>query len=240
MDHKIGVLIAAGQEKDREKITAVISQQNELSIVGIEKDDFGTLLKSERLKPDMLIMDINFYVENTPDLIRIICRRSPFTKIIILGNSDDVEFVSHMLKAGISAYLLKNEDFSMLAPIIKIVAMGGCYINASINKKIINQVSFIDQFPDESAKIDYDIFSPAERCIVTAMANGFSDEEISKNLHLSLGSIRNCLTSIRKKIKMKSRIEIVVFSLIYGLVRLENLDYWRDKIEAIFLKNSKG
>lgn len=237
MYEKIRILIFAKQKTDRDKIQSTLSKQDNFDILGMEKDDFGTILRSELLKPDVLIIDIQFTMAEAPNLARMIRGRSPSTKIIFLSSFCEVELVGFSFKAGVSAFLLKENDFDKLVLIVNLVSMSGCYISESINMKLINRVLLINQFPVQLTEIKHELYTPAERCVVTAMASGYSDDDISDSLHLSPGTVKNCLTSVRKKIKLKSRIEIVIFSLVCGLIRLENPDFWKGKIEAIIQEN---
>jgi len=233
MDDKIRILISAHLESDREIISAALTEQGNFNIVGLEQGNFNAMFRTELLKPDVLIIDIQFTIAETSNLARVILARSPSTKIIIFSHIDDVELIKHTFNAGISAFLLKEEDLDKIALVVNIVHKGGSYISDPINRKIIKQMSFFEKFPVHRDSIKYEIYTPAERCIVTAMASGYSDEDIADDLNLSPGTIKNCLTSIRKKIKLKSRIEIVIFSLTYGLIRLENMNSWKGKLEAL-------
>jgi DNA-binding NarL/FixJ family response regulator len=71
----------------------------------------------------------------------------------------------------------------------------------------------------------YPEFSSAERNIVKCIAKGFSDDEIADFLHLSAGTIRNYITAIKQKTKTKNRVQTVIFSLIHGLISLEEIGF---------------
>jgi len=99
-------------------------------------------------------------------------------------------------------------------------------------------LSLMYQFPGQFMELDFSFYSPAEHAIVTLLAQGYSDEQIAEELHYSPGTIKNCLTNIRNKTKMKSRVEIVIYSLVSGLIRLENLGIWKEKIDVITQNNA--
>jgi len=205
-----------------------LSAQNDFYIVGIEKDETGTIIKSERLQPDILILDIQSQGIGGEKLAPIIHRRSPSTAIIMLSDRDDENYARLALKAGILGYLLKEKDTDILASVVKIVFSGGYYISASIINRFFSTTAFMLQFSEQETKQNHTFFSPAERGIVTDLAQGYSDPEIAKHLNYSTGTIKNYLTAIKRKIKLKNRVQIVVFSLIFGLIRLEHLDIWKD------------
>ena len=128
-----------------------------------------------------------------------------------------------ILKAGISGFLLEQEDIDKLACVAKIVHLGGYYISASIFSRIINDAVLRKQFPGQVIEQNTSVFSPVERGIVTDLANGLSDDQIAKHFNYSEGSIKNILSFLKRKTKIKSRVQLVVFALISGLIRFENL-----------------
>lgn len=210
-----------------------MSAQNDFHIAGIEKDETGAIIKSERLQPDILILDIQPQGMSGEELAPIIHRRSPSTVIIMLSDRDDEYYARLAIKAGISGYLLKEKDTDLLASVVKIVLSGGYYISASIMNRFINKTTFTNQFYGQKTEKNYTFFSPAERNIVTDLAQGYSDTEIAKHLNFSKGTIKNYLVAIKHKIKLKNRIQIVVFSLIFGLIKLEHLDIWKNHRQFI-------
>jgi len=205
-----------------------LSAQNDFHIAGIEKDETGTIIKSERLQPDILILDIQPKGMSGEELAPIIHRRSPSTAIIMLSDKDDENYARLALKAGILGYLLKEKDTDILASVVKIVFSGGYYISASIINRFFSKTAFMRQFSEQENGQDNTFFSPAERSIVTDLAQGYSDTEIAKHLNFSKGTIKNYLTAIKRKINLKNRIQIVVFSLLFGLIRMEQLDIWKN------------
>ena len=225
MDGIITILVASRRDEDQKRILEALPEQMDFFIIGIVKDETGAIIKSEYLKPHVLILDLQLSELNGTELVRIIRRRSPSTSIIILQdcivNQSPVDFAS--LMSGISGFLLKESDIDKLAHIIKIVFLGGCYINASITVKIINSVTCINQITELP---ENRVFSSAERSIVVLIAQGMTDSQIADELNFSVGTIRNYMTEIRHKTKMKSRIEIVIYSLVSGLICMEHLIMW--------------
>ena len=223
----INILIASRYGNDQKRILDALPEHMDFIITGVVKDETGAIIKSEHLKPNILLVDLQLSELSGPDLVRVIRRKSPATAIIILQDgvfsrsaADMVSFIN-----GISGFLLKESDFDKLALIIKIVFLGGSYINTSVKNGIFNSITLIDRFP---MQIENDIFSSVERNIVVFIARGLSDPEIAVELNISVGTIRNCITEIRQKINLKSRVEIVIYFLFSGLIRMENLWIWKN------------
>jgi two-component system nitrate/nitrite response regulator NarL len=227
MNNLINVLVAYRNNEDRKDILSGLPEQD-FFIVDMEKDEAGTIIRSERFKPDVLILDLYLSEMNNLELVRIIRRRSPSTAIVILCEKDEGNFACLAIKAGASGFLLKNEDIDKLALVAKIVFSGGCYISASITARVFGEVSFSNQFPGQITEQHHSVFSPVERGIVTDLANGLSDNQIAKHLNYSAGSIKNIVTAMKRRTKLKNRIQIVVFALVCGLLRFEHLWVWKE------------
>jgi len=232
VEKKINVLLTAGNDEDRKLIFAAITTQNDIQIIGVEEDETGTIIKSEQLKPDILIMNFQQPGIDGTALAPIIRRRSPDTSIIMMSDRDENNYAGTALRAGISGFLLRKADMSKLLSIVRIVSMGGYYISPSIIKRaidsiVINQIN--NKFIDNQNNDKYLYLSPEERCIISEIARGFSDEEIAIRMNYSAGTIKNRITAIKRKTKLKNRLEIVVFSLACGLIQLEQPDFMSKK-----------
>jgi len=236
----IRVLVASSYDEDRARIVAVLSGHNDLDIAGIEKDETGAIIKSECLQPDILILDLQLTGISGDELAPIIHRRSPSTAIVMLCDKDEDSYAGIALRAGISGFLLKKVDTDILVPVVKIVSSGGCYVSASITIRVFNTVTLQGQFTHQAQKTHSLFFSPAERCIIIDMASGFSDEEIAKHLNYSIGTVRNCLTVIKRKTKTKSRLQIVIFSIINGLINIGQFGTWLAKLPENKADDEKG
>jgi DNA-binding NarL/FixJ family response regulator len=225
MGNATSILITANNNEDLKNILASLNSQKGLNIIGIENDETNTIIKSERLKPDVLILNLLNPVIDEAELAPIIHRRSPDTAIIIICDKDENEYAGKALRAGIHGYLLRNTDMNKILPVVKIVSLGGYYISASIAVRAFNSTAFTGPFSEQEIKQNNAFFTPAERGIVTDLAQGYSDMEIAKHLNFSAGTIRNYLMIIKRKIKSKNRIQIVIFSLVHGLISLKQTGF---------------
>ena len=223
MKNIINIFIASGNDENCKRILNTLSDQNDFHIAGIEKDEAGTIIKSARVKPDVLIIDLQPPGMSGEELAPIIHRRSPSTAIIMLCDKDEDNYACVALKAGISGFLLKNADTDKLAPVVRIVSSGGYYISASIITRVFSDLILKKKFPEQPNNFCR-FYTATERAIITDIARGISDEEIANHLNYNIGTIRNCLTNIRRKTKLKDRVHIVIFSLIHGLINIDQFE----------------
>ena len=232
MKHKKSVFIASADDYYLNKLSAIMSEQNDLQVIGTENNEIETIIKIERLKPDLVILDIQPEGMDVQELIPIIRRRSPSTLIIMLSERDENEYALRVLNAGISGFMLKNEDMDKLIHVIGIVIMGGIYISASIIKRVFGSFSLARQLGDQAGKeIDSDknifSFSATERRIILDIAQGYLDDEIASRLNISSGTVKNYLSVIKQKTKMKNRFQIVLFSLVNGFIKTDQLEIFK-------------
>jgi len=224
MGNTTSILLTSNDNENFQCILASLNSQSGLNIIGVENDETHTIIKSERLKPDVLILDLMQSVIDGTELAPIIHRRSPDTAIIMICDKDENEYARKALRAGILGYLLRNVDMNKILHAVRIVSLGGYFISASITKKIIKTITLVRQFPGQflENRINYFEFSSTERSIVEYLAKGFSDDKIAGFLNLSPGTIRNYMAAIINKTKTNNRVHAVAFSLVNGLISLED------------------
>ena len=227
MGNITSILIASNNNEDFQCILSSLNRQKGFNIIGVENDETDTIIKSERLKPDVLILNLMQSVIDGTELAPIIHRRSPDTAIIMICDKDENEYAGKALRAGILGYLLRNTDMNKILLAVRIVSLGGYFISASITTKIINTITLVKQFPGQflENREKCPKFSSIERNIVEYIAKGFSDEKIASYLNLSTGTIRNCMATIKQKTKTNNRVHAVIFSLVHGLISLEETGF---------------
>ena len=228
MNGIITILVVSRQDDDRRRIMDILSEQKEFFVVGEEKDEAGVIIRAEKIKPKIIIIDLQPDIKAGLELINIIRRKSPSSAIILFSDNNENNYACLAVKAGVAGFLIKSADLNKLALIIKLIYLNGFYINGSITNKVFSAITFTNQFSCNLKDQNQIIFSPAERSIVTDMAHGLSDDQIANHLHFSKGAVKNYLSGIKRRINLKNRIQIVFYSLIFGLI---DFDY------ILFLKN---
>ena len=228
MENSISIVIASRHDNDRNKLLSILSNHINFNITGIEKDETGTMIKTEIVKPDILVLDLQPPGMTGYELAPIIHSRSPSTVILTLYDNDDETKSRMTLKSNFPGIFLEKTDINILISVINIIISGGTYFGKNDKNKITAALTYINQFPRQEKNQHNVILSATERRILTDITHGLSDEQIAKHLHFSTGTIRNFVTAIKCKTKLKNRTQIAVYSLVYGLVSLDELEYFRE------------
>jgi len=219
----ISILVSSETETECREILSILSSQNDFHVAGVVKDLAGIIIKSERCKPDILILDMQMPGMDNYKLTQMIRRRSPATIIIMLCDKNHSNYAELANKAGISGVLLTKEDINILVEVIRTIIHGGFYFSTPIAENIIGSAVLKNIFPQQINIPLHLTYTPAERDIITDIAKGFSDEQIARHLNYSKGTIRNYITAIKRKTNFKNRAQIAVFSLIYRLISFDQL-----------------
>ena len=134
---KTRVLIADDHALVREGIAAFLRLCDDIEVVGEASDGLEAIEKTNALKPDVVIMDINMPKFGGLEATIEVKKMSPDTKILVLTQYDDKEYISRFLSAGVSGYLLKRAVGSDLVTALRAVRRGELYLHSSIASEVV-------------------------------------------------------------------------------------------------------
>ena len=227
MQEEITVLVLCRKEQNGKFIIDSLSNKNNLHIVSIEKDITGAIMKTTALKPNILLIELPKADFWGIDLAAIIRRRSPETMIAVICENEEDDYAEKALSKGIRGVFLKREDMDKLALAVQVIYLGGYFINSSIASRTICVNSGKHGEFNGFSKLYKNIvegslsFSRTELSIIAVMAEGVTDDAISRKLHISKGTIRNYISEIKLRTGLNTRIQIVLYALFHGLIRYE-------------------
>ena len=167
------------------------------------KDDAIRLYREQH--PDILLMDIRMQGMSGLDAAECILKEDQAAKILFLTTFSDDEYIVKALNMGAKGYLLK-QDFESIVPALKAVYGGQSVFGGQIMGKIPVLLAGKGSFSYH----DYDI-SEKEQGIIELVAEGLSNREIAEKLYLSEGTVRNYISTILDKLKLRDRTQLAVF-----------------------------
>lgn len=181
-----------------------ILEQNGIDVVAVENNGSRGLKIYQQHQPDIVLMDIRMNNIDGIEVSKQIIEYDKNAKILLLTTFKDDEYISQALEIGVKGYLLK-QDYQNLAP-----ALNAIYANQSVFVEDIAAKLFhlksIDTTILTNAKI-----SEKEFEVIELIALGLNNKEISAKLYLSEGTIRNYISNILLKLKLRDRTQIAIF-----------------------------
>ena len=195
---------------DDDKLVAVslktiLEADGEITVVGLGEagDDAIRLYREQH--PDILLMDIRMQGMSGLDAAECILKEHHAATILVLTTLSDDEYMVKALNMGAKANLLK-QDFESIVPALKAVYGGQSVFGGQIMGKIPVLLAGKGSFSYH----DYDI-SEKEQGIIELVAEGLSNREIAETLYLSEGTVRNYISTILDKLKLRDRTQLAVF-----------------------------
>lgn len=213
----IKVLLADDHKIVRDGLRNLLEKEPEIKVVGEAEDGRETVQLSKKLSPEIVIMDIAMPDLNGIEATRHIMAENPDIKVIALSMHSDRRFVSEMLKAGASAYLLKDCAFEELVTAIKTVVRNKTYLSPGISGVII------EDYIRNASKAESSVFSllsDREREVLQLMSEGKTTKEIASNLNVSIKTVETHRTNIMTKLDIHSVAELTKYAIREGLTSL--------------------
>ena len=203
----IKVMIADDQELIRQSLQIVLEMKEGIEVTATAKDGREVIQEVRKDKPDVILMDVRMPEMDGVQCTQIIKEQYPDVKIIILTTFDDDEYVYNALKHGASGYLLKGISMDELEKAINTVHSGGAMINpevATSNYDTSIHAQNVEEITD------------AEWEIIKLVGRGMSNKEISTELSLSEGTVRNYLSTILSKLDLRDRTQLAIWEVQSG------------------------
>jgi DNA-binding NarL/FixJ family response regulator len=217
MDVKI--LLADDHKIMRDGLRSMIEKQKDMKVVAEAEDGRTAVSLAQELSPDVVVMDIAMPELNGIEATRQVVASSPGIKVIALSMHSDRRFVSGVLKAGASGYLLKESAFEELVQAIQIVCSGKTYLSPSIAHIVVKD--YVSGSPDTGSP-SLPALTPREREVLQLLAEGKSTKQIALGLHLSAKTIETHRGRMMKKLGMNSLAQLTKYAVREGLTTLES------------------
>jgi DNA-binding NarL/FixJ family response regulator len=215
----IRVLIVDDEQLVRTGFRAILETQSDISVVG-EADDGGAAVEAAiRLSPDVVLMDIRMRSMNGLEATRAIVARVPRPpKIVVLTTFDYDEYVYDALKAGASAFLLKDSPQEQLVAAVRVVTAGDALLHPSITRRLIADFASRPT-PRAGRPPELSGLSERELEVMGQLARGLSNAEIAAKLYLAKDTVKTHVGHILTKLGLRDRTQAVVLAYETGLVQ---------------------
>lgn len=203
---KIRVLIADDHEMVREGLRKLLNYDPRIEVICEVGDGQGAINVARKEKPDIILMDVNMPGTDGIVATRIIKREMPSTKVIAITIYEDEEVVE-MVKAGVSAYVLKDVAGSELVETIHKVMAGEVVIHPKVANRLVLELSRMDKKKNDLR------LTKREKDVLTLLVNGFSNRDMAEQMFISEKTVKNHLTSIFRKLGVKDRTQAALYTI---------------------------
>jgi two-component system response regulator NreC len=208
----VRVLIVDDHAVVRAGLRLLLDAEEGLEAVGEAGNAKEAIFQSRALKPDVILMDVVMPDQSGIDVVPTILRERPETKVLVLSMQDDPHYVREAFAAGASGYVLKEAADTEVVSAIREVANGGSYVHPALGARLVAAETA------EAKRAEADPLSDREREVLRLLALGHTNQEISKQLYISVRTAETHRAHIMQKLRLTSRAELVHYALEQGLL----------------------
>jgi two-component system response regulator NreC len=208
----VRILIVDDHAVVRSGLRLLLQAEEDLEPVGEAGTARDAIFQARALKPDVILMDVVMPDGNGLDAIPTLLHERPDTKVLMLSMQDDPQYVRQAFSAGASGYVLKEAADTEVVAAVREVARGGRYVHPELGARLIAAEA------DERRRADEDPLSDREREVLRLLALGHTNQEIAKQLYISVRTAETHRAHIMQKLRLSSRAELVRYALAQGLL----------------------
>ena len=213
----IRILLAEDQPITREGLRSLIEKRSGMEVVGEAGNGRDAVRQALKLKPDVVVMDINMPELNGVEATRRLTEQAPEISVVVLSMYSDRRYVSEMFKAGARGYILKSSVFDDLCRAITTVADRRHYFCSSIAGVIVKDYVTSLSSSEQPASAN---LTGREREILQMIADGFKTDQIAERLHVSVKTVSTHRRRIMEKLDLHTVADLTKFAVREGITSL--------------------
>ena len=202
---RIKLLIVDDSEVVRMGLRTLLGMESTIEVVGEAPTVATGVAASERLKPDVVLLDIRLPDGSGVDACRQILRQSPESRVLILTSVLDDGIIDDAIRAGAHGYLLKEIDGRGLVNAIRDVAAGKSSLDPAVTARVMQLAK-----SGGSQRASLDSLSPQEKKVLGLIAEGCTNKEVGARLGLSEKTVKNYLSTVFEKLHVSHRAQAAV------------------------------
>lgn len=210
------ILLADDHTVVRQGLRKVLEERPEWQVVAEAGDGRDAVRLAEQHKPDVAVVDVAMPLLNGIEATRQITRRAPQTKVLVLSMYSDEAYVTQMLKAGATGYLLKDSADVDLVQAVQAVSQGKSFFSPAVARLMSDDYA---RQRGENAVDRYESLSEREREIFQLVAEGKTNKEMAALLFISPSTVETHRARIMEKLDLHSAAEIVLYAVRRGVIR---------------------
>jgi len=215
---KIKIFLADDHLILREGIRSLLQKLPDIEVVGEAADGETAVNEVGRIIPDVVLMDITMPKLNGLEATRQIKEKHSQIKVLILTMHETSQYLSEMLQAGASGYVVKTTTSADLISAIRAVYHGDVYLYPSIARMLVED--YLSQVKTGEEKTSYEGLTSREREILAYIAEDKKNKEIADTLGISVRTVQAHRTNLMDKLGAHDRTELVKYAIRKGIINL--------------------
>jgi two-component system response regulator NreC len=208
----IRVLIVDDHAVVRAGLKLLVDAEDDLEAVGEAGSAREAVFEARTTKPDVVLMDVMMPEQSGLAIVPQLVKEHPEATVLVLSMQDDPRYVREAFEAGASGYVLKEAADTELVAAIRDVAAGGRYVHPELGARLVAAETA------ERRRAEDDPLSDREREVLRLLALGHTNQEIAKELYISVRTAETHRAHIMQKLRLSSRAELVRYALSEGLL----------------------
>jgi DNA-binding NarL/FixJ family response regulator len=214
----IKILLVDDQAMVRAGIHMILEAEDDIRVVGEAEDGAKAVVSARKLKPDVVLMDIQMPLMNGLESTRQIIQTPGNTcRILILTTFERDDYIFEALRAGASGFILKNAPPEDLIEAVRVVADGNALLAPSVTRRIIHE--FAQRTPRKDMKDKLSSLTDREIEVMRLIARGKTNFEIAADLFVGETTVKTHISNLFTKLDLRDRVQAVVYAYESGLIQ---------------------
>jgi two-component system, NarL family, response regulator NreC len=206
------VLIVDDHAVVRAGLKLLVDAEDDLEAVGEAGSAWDAIFEARSLKPDVVLLDVVMPDQSGLEIISQLLHENADGKVLVLSMQDEPRYVREAFEMGASGYVLKEAADAELVAAIREVAQGGRYVHPELGARLLQAES------EQRKRAEEDPLSNREHEVLRLLALGHTNQEIAKQLFISVRTAETHRAHIMQKLRLSSRAELVRYALEQGFL----------------------